>query len=344
MPAGAARLAARPQPEQSNLAHERHIGALKPETQDLPVEHRPVDMGIVGKARRQILTKRFHAARHRLTRARGLTQVLADRLAVTAGVSGDRRYRPAPARQGVDLHIVLLCQHPQCPFQVSQASTPATLEGAPDRTARGSLLRSGLRPLAPASYRAGDIRGGEFSRSDVGTIPRSPTGSTVREKLVIRRTNVRGIRTSPEPGRFPAAQTRAAETTKARVAPGSAPYSLSSVDPTTGTPGPVPDDQWVRVTVRVAGAGGRAAHTDGEHRPVLVAARTGRRIGRCCLRHRGRHQGVLRRLSIPSRWCGGLPVAQSGHHCLPERRPWRFTAPGFAGMCWRRTHECTALH
>lgn len=175
MPAGATRLTAWAQPEQAHLAHERHIRPLKPEIGHLPVEHRAVNMGVVGKTRRQILTKRLEAARRRLRYGRGLDQVLTDRLAITAGVPGDRRYRPAPARQGVDLHIVLLCQHPSCPFQVSQASTPATLEGAPDGPARGSSLRLGLRPCALPSYRAGCIRGGEFSRSDVRTIPRSGT-------------------------------------------------------------------------------------------------------------------------------------------------------------------------
>ncbi len=69
-------------------------------------------------------------------------------------------------------------------------------EGAPDRTARGSSLRSGLRPVAHASYRAGDIKGGEVSRSDVGTIPRSPTprlGHALREKNSGRSRSVFGL-------------------------------------------------------------------------------------------------------------------------------------------------------
>jgi len=39
-------------------------------------------------------------------------QVGPDRLAVMSQVPGDRRHRPALARQSVHIHVVLLCEHP----------------------------------------------------------------------------------------------------------------------------------------------------------------------------------------------------------------------------------------
>src|SRR5438876_1049993 len=84
---------------------------------------------------RQAHAKRLKTAR--LGRANELRclQILAHRLAIAACVTGDRRDRPAPARKRVNLHIVLLRQHPQRLPSVVVASNTATLEGAPDRIA-----------------------------------------------------------------------------------------------------------------------------------------------------------------------------------------------------------------
>ena len=150
VPAGPARLAARPQPEQPQLPHERHVGAIEPELEDLAIEHRPVDVRVIDEPRDEVVTKRLQAARRRLALRGGPGQILADRLAVTAGVPRDRRHRPAPPRQGVDLHIVLLSQHPLRGLHPDRRRRePATLEGAPDRPARGNSLRSALRAFAP---------------------------------------------------------------------------------------------------------------------------------------------------------------------------------------------------
>ena len=53
------------------------------------------------------------------------------------------------------------------------------MEGTPDRPARGNSLRSGPTGLRSASYRDIDVRGGEFSRSDVRRISRSGAPATI---------------------------------------------------------------------------------------------------------------------------------------------------------------------
>jgi hypothetical protein len=134
VPAGPARLAARPQPEQPQLPHERHVGTIEPKLDDLAVEHRPIDMRILDEPRHAVLAKRIDAARHWRAQRRRPGQIAAHGLAVTAGVPRNRKHRPAPPRQGVDLHIVLLSQHPlRGPHPDRRLREPATLEGAPDR-------------------------------------------------------------------------------------------------------------------------------------------------------------------------------------------------------------------
>lgn len=39
-------------------------------------------------------------------------QIPPDGLVIAAGMPGDRRHRPAPRLQRVNLHVVLLCEHP----------------------------------------------------------------------------------------------------------------------------------------------------------------------------------------------------------------------------------------
>src|SRR3954471_4883059 len=68
-------------------------------------------MRVIGEARDHVLAKRLKAARRRLAPRPRPLEVLAHRLAIPAGVPRDRRNRPAPPRERVDLHIVLLSQH-----------------------------------------------------------------------------------------------------------------------------------------------------------------------------------------------------------------------------------------
>jgi hypothetical protein len=150
VPAGPARLAAWAQLEQPQLAHERHVGAIEPELEHLAVEHRPVDMRVIDEPRGQVLAERLKAARRRLPRRRRPGQIAPHGLAVTARVPRDRRHRPAPPRQGVDLHIVLLSQHPlRGPHPDRRRENQRPSRGPPTDRARGNSLRSGLRPFAP---------------------------------------------------------------------------------------------------------------------------------------------------------------------------------------------------
>jgi len=112
MCAGAASLAARPQRQEAQLAHEGHIGAVKPQLDELSEQHAAVDVHVLGEARRQVLRIRLEAAWRRALGGLLALQVLEHGLAVAAGVSCDRRDRPAAARERMDLHIVLLSQHP----------------------------------------------------------------------------------------------------------------------------------------------------------------------------------------------------------------------------------------
>src|SRR5450631_4835581 len=77
-------------------------------------------------------------------------QVLADRLAVPARVTTDRRLIPAAHSQSMYLHVVLLCEHPHRSLSLVIASEPTTVRGTPDRTraARGDRL-SGSRGSYP---------------------------------------------------------------------------------------------------------------------------------------------------------------------------------------------------
>lgn len=86
-------------------------------------------------------------------------QILADRLAVAARVPGDRRHRPTARSQRVNLHVVLLSQHPPgAPVQIAGFDT-ATLDGAPDRPRARQPA-----PLGPhsASCPRYTIKRGEF--------------------------------------------------------------------------------------------------------------------------------------------------------------------------------------
>jgi len=179
VPAGPTGLAARPQPEQPQLPNERHVGTIEPEPEELAVEDRAVDVSVLAQPRDQVLTERLDAARRRLSRRRRPRQIATHSLAVTTGVPRDRRHRPAPPRKRVDLHIVLLGQHPLRGLHPDRRrENQRPWRGPPTDRARGNSLRSGPTGLRSVSYRDTDVRGGEFSRSDVGSISRSRAVST----------------------------------------------------------------------------------------------------------------------------------------------------------------------
>src|SRR5450755_3707986 len=76
-------------------------------------------------------------------------QVLADRLAVPARVTTDRRLIPAAHSQSMYLHVVLLCENPHRSLSLVIASEPTTVRGNPRQNSRrargldsGSFLRN----------------------------------------------------------------------------------------------------------------------------------------------------------------------------------------------------------
>src|SRR5690606_16551392 len=113
--------------------------------------------------------ERIKTARRRPTLLPGAlaSQVLTDRLGVAAGVAADRSDRPTPRLQGVDLHVVLLCEHPPRVLLRSMASEPPTVRGTPDRTRAHAREATTARPYGPSppslpARRSTPYRGREF--------------------------------------------------------------------------------------------------------------------------------------------------------------------------------------
>ncbi len=175
VPAGPARLAARAQPEQPQLPHERHVGALEPELDDLAIEHRPVDVRVIDQSRCQVVAERLKAARRpapATARPRSGTcgpSCGPDRCAARSQTPTS----PSAPRHGSP-HRPPQSASPPGPPSRLQASRTSDPGGGPRQTARGNSLRSGPTGLRSASYRDTAIRGGEFSRSDLRRISRSP--------------------------------------------------------------------------------------------------------------------------------------------------------------------------
>ena len=96
----------------AQLAHQGRIGAVESQLGQLAVQHAGEHVMVVGKARVQVVAVGLQTAGRPLAFAVFLAQMDANRLAVAAGVAGDGRDRPSPFRQGVNLHVILLCEHP----------------------------------------------------------------------------------------------------------------------------------------------------------------------------------------------------------------------------------------
>lgn len=103
----------RPQLQTPQLPDQRRIGPVEPGRGELVKQRHRRQVRIVDEPRLDVAAKRLHATRRPLAPHPGRTgEVLRDRLAVTARVPADRRHRPAARLQCVDLHVVLLCEHP----------------------------------------------------------------------------------------------------------------------------------------------------------------------------------------------------------------------------------------
>src|SRR5205807_5316010 len=90
------------------------------------------DVRIVVEPGFQVATERLDAARCSLPpRARWAGKVLADGLAVPAGMPRDRGLRPAASGKRVYLHVVLLGQHPPRSSSLVMASRTGDGEGDP---------------------------------------------------------------------------------------------------------------------------------------------------------------------------------------------------------------------
>ena len=114
----------RPQLKPPQLAHQRRIGAIETGVDELTKQHRRLQVLVVREARLDVGAERLQAARRRRpadqrTARRG--KVLAHRLAVTAGMAADRRHRPATRSKRVNLHVILLCEHPPGALQTRVA-------------------------------------------------------------------------------------------------------------------------------------------------------------------------------------------------------------------------------
>jgi hypothetical protein len=99
----------------AQLADQRRVGALEPGVDELAVQHGGVEVRVIAKARRDVRAKRLQAARRRPAVLAGAlaAQVPADRLGITSGVAADGSNRPAPRPERVDLHVILLSEHPR---------------------------------------------------------------------------------------------------------------------------------------------------------------------------------------------------------------------------------------
>ena len=119
--AGAAGQAGRAQRQPAQLAHQGRVGALEAERDQLAEQHAGEHVVVVGEAGAQVVAVGLQAAGRPLALGAIVAQIGANGLAVTAGVAGDGRDRPPPSGKCVDLHVVLLCEHPPGPPVGSQA-------------------------------------------------------------------------------------------------------------------------------------------------------------------------------------------------------------------------------
>ena len=86
-----------------------------------------------------------------------------DRLAVPPGVTSDRGLVPAARGQCVDLHVILLCEHPPRDLLLDiDGLDTADPGGGPRQTARAAGIDSGSPPSTPAARSSTRYRPGEF--------------------------------------------------------------------------------------------------------------------------------------------------------------------------------------
>jgi hypothetical protein len=115
-------------------------------------------MRVVGEPRRQVRHERRQRIWPRGRPVAGLPlpgQVGPDRLAVPAKMAGDRRDRPSPPGQSMNLHVFSLCEHRAGAPSVDGLDT-VRLEGAPPLSADVS----GDTPI-PRNWGDSLIEGGE---------------------------------------------------------------------------------------------------------------------------------------------------------------------------------------
>jgi len=129
--AGTAAPTRRTQRQTADLANQRRIRTVEPETDQLLEQHAAEHVRVVLEPGLQIRAERLQATRLPLPRRTSSRQIPSDRLAIPAGVARDRRLRPTPARQSVNLHIVLLGQHPHGSLRLAAFEQPQSWREPP---------------------------------------------------------------------------------------------------------------------------------------------------------------------------------------------------------------------
>lgn len=105
----------RPQLEPAQLPHQRRVGAVEADRRQLAMEHRHLQVRVVAEARLDVAAVGLQAARRRPPplAAALAPQIAPHRLRIPAGVPGDRSHRPGARSERVNLHVVVLCEHPR---------------------------------------------------------------------------------------------------------------------------------------------------------------------------------------------------------------------------------------
>jgi len=117
-----ARLAHRPHTPQPQRPGERGIRPVIAEVGDLVEQGRRPQMRVLnqpGRAARGVPCERVVTGRCPDPDLPFPVEIHLDRLAVPADMPGDRRDRPTPPAQRVDVHVVLLCEHEAGPLRVA---------------------------------------------------------------------------------------------------------------------------------------------------------------------------------------------------------------------------------
>src|SRR4051794_28326829 len=150
------------------------------------MQHGRVHVRVVSEARLDVAAKRLQATRCPLAVLAGALpgQVAAHRLAVSAGVTADRRHRPPARSERVDLHVVLPCKHPPGALldQVAGFST-RDHPGGPRQNARaGVWIDSGspLRGSPPSAHTPGSYALPKWGISVIRAGEKTPIRPSIR--------------------------------------------------------------------------------------------------------------------------------------------------------------------